>query len=133
VSNLGSSITSKINNTLDLIEAIGNEEAFLLDATILNSLANNQTSSAFTVLNTGSSSHVSIIVILGPITPTDAVPTIVIYGGDAAYSLTVSSIGSSKRLKFNNIPKAFVSSFTIRNNTGVAFASYGNSVVVVPI
>lgn len=132
VSNLGSAITSRINSTLDLIEALTGFETFVLDASSLNNLATTQVSSELNVANVGDSDLVRIVIILGQITPTGT-PTIVITDNTIAYELGVSTTTSEKRLVFDNIPSDFVSSFYVQNKTGVSLASWGNSIIVIPL
>jgi hypothetical protein len=130
VSNIGSAITSRINSTLDLIDAFGSFESYLLNGTVLDSLASGSTSAALSITDVGTSRFIRLVIILGDITPTGT-PKVVVTSGSTAYELSVSLTSGKKRLEFNNLPAAFVSSFTIKNSTGTAFASYGNSVVVV--
>jgi hypothetical protein len=130
VSNLGSSITSRINSTLELIETLGDFTAYLLDETALNGLANGNVSSVLASSNVGTSRFVKVIVILGEIAPT-AGARAEITDGTTAYELSVPTGLSEKRLEFNQIPEAFVNAFSVRNLTGVSLASSGNSIVVV--
>lgn len=132
VSNLGSSITSKINTTLDLIETLTGFETFVLDANSLNGLATTQVSSELNVNNVGSSTLVRIIIILGEITP-GATPTVVITNNIIAYELDVPNATNEKRLVFDNIPSSFINSFYVQNKTGVTLASWGNSIIVIPL
>jgi hypothetical protein len=132
VSNLGSAITSRINSTLDLIEALTGFEAFVIDADSLNGLINTQQSSALNVANVGNSNFVRIVILLGEITPIGT-PTIVITDNTVAYEQSVPTTTSEKRLDFDNIPSSFVSSFYVQNNTGVTLASWGNSIIVIPL
>jgi len=130
VSNLGSSITSRINSTLELVQALGDFTAFLLDETALNGLSNGSVSSVFYAPNVGTSRFVKVIVILGEIAPTIGA-TVEITDGTTAYELDVPTGLSEKRLEYNQIPEAFANAFSVRNLTGVPLASFGNSVVVV--
>lgn len=132
VSNLGSAITSRINSTLDLIETLTGFEAFVIDATSLNNLSNTQLSSELVVPNTADSDFVRIIILLGEITPIST-PTIVVTNNTVGYELAVPITTSEKRLVFDNIPAAFASSFYVQNNTGVTLASWGNSIIVIPL
>jgi hypothetical protein len=132
VSNLGSAIISRINSTLDLIEALTGFEAFVIDASSLNDLANTQLSDELVVSNVGDSNFVRVVILLGEITPTGA-PTIVITDNIVAYEQSVPTTTSEKRLVFDNIPNSFVSSFYVQNNTGVSLASWGNSIIVIPL
>lgn len=131
VSNLGSAITSRINSTLELIQAYDEFTAYLLDETVLNGLANGATSSTLNVANTGTSNFVKVIVILGEITPVGLAPSVSITSGLESYELAVGTTTAKKRLEYNQIPAAFVNAFEVTNNLGVPLASYGNSIVVV--
>jgi len=129
VSNLGSSITSRISSTLDLIENLTGFETFVVDATPLNNLSDASASTALSD-NISGSTYTRIVIILGEITPIGTA-TIVISNGTTSYELSVPTTTSEKRLLFNNIPSSFVSSFYLQNNTGTTLASWGNSIVVV--
>lgn len=131
VTNLGSAITSRINSTLNLIRTFDDFKAYLLDETLLNDLPNGATSAALSVPNTGTSLFVKIIVILGELAPMGQAPNVSISNGQEIYEISVGGTTAAKRLEFNQIPAAFVSSFTVTNNLGVPLASYGNSIVVV--
>lgn len=130
VSNLGSSITSRINSTLDLILSLGNFEAYVVDAASLDGLTDGSLSSALSVSNVGTSPAVRIVVILGEITP-GVTPTVCITDMTTTYELSIPTTTSEKRVEFDNIPSSFVSSFYVQNNTGTTLASWGNSIVVV--
>lgn len=133
VSNMGSAITSKINSTLDLIESISLKTIYLLNGSLLNNLGNGASSTTFNVSNVGTSKYVKIVIILGEITPTAFMPSVSIFSGVTGYQLEIPLTTSEKRLQFNNIAASFVSSFTVKNDTGVSFASYGNSLMVIPL
>ena len=132
VSNLGSAITSRINSTLDLIEVLTGFEAFAINANSLNDLANDEISEEFTIANTGNSHFVRIVILLGEITPTSGA-TIVLSDTISSYELSVPTTTSEKRLVFDNVVSSFAESFYIQNLTGVPLASYGNSIVVIPL
>ena len=130
--NIGASTLSKIETALEVIDNLADLTAYQLDGTPLNSLANGSTSSSFVVPNVGTSTLVRIDVLLGEFQPSSG-GKVIISDGITAYELEVSNVLSEKRVEFNNIPAAFVSSFTVKNSSGVSFPSYGNSVVVVPL
>lgn len=132
VSNLGSAITSRINSTLDLIDALSDFESYVLDASPLNTLANSAVSTAFNVPSVGTSAFVRIIIVLGEITPTGT-PKIAISDMTTSYEVSVPLTTNEKRLEFNNIPNGFVSTFYVQNLTGVPLASWGNSIIVIPL
>ena len=132
VSNLGSAITSRINSTLDLIDALSDFESYVVDASPLNSLANSAVSTAFNVPNVGTSGSVRIVIILGEITPTGT-PKIAISDMTTSYEVSVPLTTNEKRVEFNNIPSGFVNAFYVQNKTGVSLASWGNSIIVIPL
>lgn len=129
VSNLGTTTTAKINSTLDLIRNYENLNVYTLDHTLLNSLADNTATSNYTITNTGSSKFVKVIIILGEITPTGT-PAVRIQDNTNYYEMAITTSTSKKRIEFNNIPIAFISSFQVENQTGTTFASSGNSIIV---
>ncbi len=131
-SNIGSAITSRINSTLDLVGAIGGFTAYLLDETVLNGLASGASSSTVNCPNVGTSESVRLIVILGEIS-VGAGAKVQVSDGSTSYELTLPATNSEKRLEFNSIPAAFVNSFSVVNNTGVTLASWGNSIIVIPL
>jgi hypothetical protein len=130
--NIGASTLSKIETALEVIDNLADLTVYEIDGTPLNSLANNSTSSSFAVSNVGTSTLVRINVLLGEFQPTSG-GKVTISNGTTAYELQVSTTLSEKRVEFNNIAASFVSSFTVKNSTGVAFPSYGNSIVVIPL
>ena len=132
VSNLGSAITSRINSTLDLIDALSGFESYVVDASPLNSLANSAVSTVLNVPNVGTSGFVKIVIILGEITPTGS-PKIAISDMTISYEVSVPLTTNEKRLEFNSIPSGFVNAFYVQNNTGVTLASWGNSIIVIPL
>ena len=129
-SNIGASTTAVIQKALEKVDTLTDYTAFLIDETILDGLANNGQTSAISVSNTGDSANVRIIIILGDIQPTPG-GKVSITDGTTNYELEVSVASSVKRLEFTAIPAAFVSNFYVTNLTGVSFASWGNSVLVV--
>jgi hypothetical protein len=130
VSNIGASTLAKVQTSLEVIDNLTDFETYLLDGTALDGLADGATSAAFTYPNVGTSRFVRVVVVLGEITPTGT-PSVEIVSGLTAYTLSVPTATSEKRLEFNDIPEAFVNSFQVRNSTGVPFALFGNSLVVV--
>jgi len=130
--NIGTSTLSKIETALEVIDNLADLTIYELDGTPLNNLASGSTSSSFVVSNVGTSTLVRIDVLLGEFQPSSG-GKVIISDGTTAYELQVSTTLSEKRVEFNNIPASFVSSFTVKNSTGVTFPSYGNSIVVVPL
>jgi hypothetical protein len=127
-SNIGKTVKTTINSTLDLIRTYEDYNAYLLDGTLLDGLAN--TSTVSYSADAGSSNYCRVVIILGEITPL-AGGKVVISDGVTAYELSVSTTTDNKRLEFNNIPADFVNSFTVENLTGTSFASGNNSILVV--
>lgn len=127
-SNIGKTVKTTINTTLDLIRTFEDYNAYLLDGTLLDGLAN--TSTVSYSADAGSSNYCRVVIILGEITPL-AGGKVVISDGVTAYELSVSTTTDNKRLEFNNIPADFVNSFTVENLTGTSFASGNNSILVV--
>lgn len=132
VSNIGASTLARVQTSLEVIDNLTDFETYLLDGTALDGLADGATSTPFTYSNVGTSRFVRVVIILGEITPTGT-PSVEIVSGLTAYTLSVSTATSEKKLEFNDIPEAFVNSFSVVNKTGVPFASSGNSVVVVAL
>ena len=130
MSNIGASTLAKVQTSLEVIDNLTDFETYLLDGVALDGLANGSLSTAFAYPNVGTSRFVRVVIILGEITPTGT-PSVEIVSGLTAYSLSLSTATSEKRLEFNDIPEAFVNSFSVVNKTGVPFALFGNSVVVV--
>lgn len=129
VSNLGSAVTSVINSSLDLIRSFENLETYLLDGSLLNSLASGYMTSNYTYTNTDND-FVRVIIILGTMTPAAATPKVLIRKGTDVYEMVIPSGTDQKRIVFENIPISFVSSFQVENQTGTTFASSGNSIIV---
>jgi hypothetical protein len=130
VSNIGASTLAKVQTSLEVIDNLTDFETYLLDGMALDGLADGSSSTAFAYPNVGTSRFVRVVVILGEITPMGT-PSVEIVSGLTAYTLSLSTATSEKRIEFNDIPESFVNSFQVRNSTGVPFASSGNSVVVV--
>ena len=131
VSNIGATTANKINSTLDLIRSFENQEAFLLDGSLLDTLSSGSSSTAFNFTETGTSNHVKIILLLNTITPSNPAPSVVFKNNSTSYSVNISTATDIKRIELNNIPASFVSSFQVENQTGTSFSSYGNSILVV--
>lgn len=130
VVNIGAATTSKVNKTLEILNSLSSIQTYLLNGSLLDNLANGSSSAAFTMTNIESWRAIRIVIILGSVTPIGS-PQIEITSGDLTYSIAVSDSPSVKRVEFNEIPASFASGFVVKNKTGVAFAPYGNSVVVV--
>lgn len=119
---------------------LGSEEATInptfgpqvLGSSNLNALANATESSAMAYSNVSGQTYATVEVLLNPISPTGA-PTIQLISGSTGYQLAISTTaGIARKVKFVDIPASFLSSFTVKNNSGVALAATGNFVVVNP-
>ncbi len=77
-----------------------------------------------------SNKFVRVIIILGTMTPAAATPKVLLRKGTDVYEIVIPSGTDQKRIEFNNIPIAFISSFQVENQTGTTFASSGNSIIV---
>jgi hypothetical protein len=98
----------------------------------LNSLANSTESSAMTYSNQSGQTYAKVEILLNPITPTGT-PSIQIISGSTGYELTITTTASiARRVTFVDIPATFLTSFTVKNLSGVALASSGNYVVITP-
>ena len=127
-SNIGKSVRTTINTTLDLIRTFENYNAFLLDGSLLNGLANGLNVNYNS--DPGSSRFCRIVIILGAINP-GLNPKVSITDGTTSYELAISGNFDNKRLEFNDIPASFVSNFYVINNTGTTLANSNNSILVV--
>ncbi len=106
--------------------------AEVITSTLINSLANNTESSAFSYSNKANKTYATVDVILAPISPTGT-PAIQIISGSEGYEMTITTTASTaRRVRFIDIPATFLSSFTVKNITGVAFSSSNNFVIVYP-
>lgn len=71
-------------------------------------------------------------VILNPIVPTGSA-SVQLIGVTGGYEMPISSSDhGARKVVFVDIPASFLSSFSVKNNTGAPFASAGNYVVVTP-
>jgi RecA/RadA recombinase len=95
------------------------------------SLANGASTAILIYSNEPSTTYATVVITLNKLTPTSGA-TIQIISGSNGYELDVTTTSGGKVLKFINIATSFLSSFTVKNNTGVALAASGNSVVVIP-
>lgn len=103
-----------------------------LGASALDGLANATESIEMSYANPSGQTYATVEILLNPITPTGT-PTIQIISGSSAYEMSISTTANiARRIKFVDIPATFLSSFTVKNNLGVALASIGNFVVVTP-
>lgn len=129
--NLGISTGRVITSALELIENIQILTVYLLDETLLNSLASSAQTQTIEIANVGSSRFVRITInISEPITPSGASPNISILNGLNGYRVNLDLTSSSKKIIFDNIPSSFCSSFVVINNSGVSLPSFGNSILV---
>lgn len=103
------------------------------DSTIIDNLADGLTTDNMTYANLSGATNAKVIIILGQITPTLLPSTVSLTNGTDQYDMEVTTTSSYKRLEFNTIPTAFLSSFAITNSTGASFAPYGNSITIIPL
>lgn len=104
----------------------------VLSSTNLDALANGVESSAITYSNISGRTYATVEVLLNPISPTGT-PTIQLISGLAGYEVTITTTANiARKVRFVDIPASFLSSFTVKNNSGVALAATGNFVVVMP-
>lgn len=106
-------------------------EVALADAG-LNSLASGSSTSAIAYSSPSGSSTAKVIIILGSVTLASS-GTVSLDNGTDLYELTVASGSGSRRVEFNSIPSSFLASFNIVNSLGVAMASQGNTVTILPL
>jgi hypothetical protein len=98
----------------------------------LNSLANNTESASLIYNNASGKTYATVDVRLGAISPTGT-PTIQLISGSTGYEMSISTTANVLRaVRFVDIPATFLSSFTVKNNSGVALASSGNFVTITP-
>jgi len=104
---------------------------FLITTTALNSLANDSSSSALSYSNSPGTTNASVFITLNSITPTSGAKIQIISGVDG-YEMSISTTTGGKYLTFINIPTSFLSSFTVKNLSGVTLASSNNYVTIAP-
>lgn len=104
----------------------------VLGSTILDALADSTESAVMEYSNPSGQTYAAVEVLLNPISPTGT-PSIQIISGSTGYELTISTTASiARKVRFVDIPATFLSSFTVKNMSGVALAATGNFVVVIP-
>lgn len=99
---------------------------------LVDGLANGATSSPVAFANLAGATLGKVILILGSMSPIGT-PVISITNGSSQYDLPVTTTSSAKRLEWNDIPVAFLASFSIVNSTGVALPFVGNSLIIMPV
>jgi hypothetical protein len=104
-----------------------------LDGSVLDGLADGGSSGSLAFSNAGGFSTVRVVVLLNKFDPTAVAPVVSISNGASQYELPVSANNAAKRLEWNSIPVAFLTSFVVTNSTGAAFASEGNSIHIFPV
>jgi hypothetical protein len=109
---------------------ITKKEVVFLDPQ-LNSFADGADTGTLSYSNPSGATNAKVIIILGEIEVVSG--TIRIDNGTDYYEQSVASGIAAKRLEFNNIPASFLSSFTIKNMTGMALASSENSLTIMGI
>jgi hypothetical protein len=104
----------------------------VVGGTELDTLADSTESAAFSYSNPSGQTYATVDVLLNPISPTGT-PNIQIISGSTGYELAITTTASiARRVRFVDIPASFLSSFTVKNNSGVALAASGNVVVITP-
>lgn len=104
----------------------------LISSTALDSLANSTESASLSYGNASGKTYATVDIFLGAITPTGT-PTIQIISGSTGYEKSISTTaGVLRTVRFVDIPATFLSSFTVKNNTGVTLAAAGNFVTITP-
>lgn len=98
----------------------------------LNGLAHNGETQRVSYNNNSGQPLAKVEVVLNPITPADSA-SVQLIGDVGGYEMPISSSDhGARKVVFVDIPASFLSSFSIKNNTGAPFASAGNYVVVTP-
>jgi hypothetical protein len=98
-----------------------------ISAAIINGLVAGGETTPITIAAPG---PVKVILFLDTVTPVNVPSTVILSNGTSSYTIQVSNTTSAKRIEFNNIPAAFVASFTILNNLGVSFPANNNSISI---
>lgn len=106
-------------------------QSFYADAG-LNSLADSASTASLTYSPPSGSSTAKVFVTLGSIT-TASLGTLTLTDGTDSYYINVPSGTGPRRVEFNDIPNALLASFSITNGLGVALASSGNSLTIIPV
>jgi len=104
-----------------------------ISASIINGLASDMQSDLMAYSNPASASFAKVILFLDVVTPVGLPSSVKLTDGVSQYSITTSNTTSSKRIEFNNIPVAFLASFSIINDLGVAFPANNNSIIIAPM
>ena len=130
---MGSSVTISTapigSSEQTTIPSYGSE---VVGSTILDSLSNGTESSAMTYANSYGRTYATVEIILGSISPTGT-PSLQIISGSTGYEFTITTTASiARQVRFVDIPMSFLSSFTLKNLSGVALAASGNYVVITP-
>jgi hypothetical protein len=104
----------------------------VVGSTALDALANSTESAALIYSNPSGKTYATVDILLNPISPTGT-PSIQIISGSTVYELAISTTASiARKARFVDIPASFLSSFTVKNLSGVALAASGNYVVITP-
>lgn len=123
-------ITLPAGSTSNNISTTGSLE--YVSASIINGLADAQSTSSITFSNSTSATTANLIIMLKKLTPTGSPSSIAISNGTSQYVNEVSNTNSDKRIEFVNIPTTFLASFTIKNQLGVSIQADGNSIIIIP-
>jgi hypothetical protein len=104
----------------------------VIGTTQLNALANNVESAAMAYSNSSGQTLARVEVLLGIMTPGSGA-TVQITSGSSAYELSLSTTANrGRRAVFVDIPASFLTSFKVKNLTGVSFPASDNYVLVAP-
>lgn len=129
--NIGVSTAKTIEKSLESIDKLESLTVYLLDETILNSLQPSAQTQPISVLTFATSQYARIIInISQPFSPIGSNANIAIQCDDVIYYVPLNNTYSSRRIVFDNISKEFCANFFVINNTGTAFPSFGNSILV---
>lgn len=112
------------------IPSVQSSQSF--DPAALDGLLSGGTSESFSYGNSSGALTAKVVLILGKLAPTGT-PVVSLSDGTDQYDVTLTTNDSAKRVEWNDIPVAFLSSFQVINGAGVDFASSGNSLTVIPL
>lgn len=100
---------------------------------ILDGLGNGLNSQLLSYANIAQMSFAEVSMSLGPISCDGTVSKILLLSGDEAYEQMIPDGFSAKLVIFKFIPAAFLSSFMIKNQSGVDFFHSDNMLTIRPI
>jgi hypothetical protein len=97
----------------------------------LSGLANNTSSSSLTYATPSGSTTAKVVIVLGSITLSTA-GALSLQSGEDTYDMTVGAGTGARRVEYNNVPSAFLASFSVKNSLGVVLATSGNALTILP-